>query len=668
MRVSPAKITEVIKEGERKFIAWDGEGVNLHGEGKPQSYVLFGNSEDGSIESSTGLSTWDCIDFIVESGKRHPTAVHVGFAFGYDSNMIVRSFSPTTLGLLHKHGYVKLKRAGVEYTLTYRKHKFFQVTRFVPGLPKNSKTTVRIYDIFTFFMCSFVKAYEDMIGPVQDILTSGKAARKQFSITELPMIREYWNLEIQNLRELAEELRRRVYAAGLPITEWHGPGALASLSMKQHHIKSHMKRNPDDIRRASRYAYAAGRFELFKLGRISGPVYGIDRNSAYPYGLSHVPSLSEGRWEHTDRRGQTAGSILEFGMYYLQLGRGGMVAANPSPLYLRDKQHELFYPWHVEGWYWGPETVHAVQRGARVLESWEYHDWQTLPFAYIPDMYRQRQQWKREGNSAQMALKLCMNAKTGKAAQRVGYDPRTGNLPAWHQLEWAGFVTSHTRGAMYELMSRIPFDKLVAVETDGIYTTMSPEELGITASDELGGWSVDTYDEVMYVQSGLAWLRQGTCKVRCAHEPEDKRAGRCAWTQKKRGLDWDSFRLEHCIAYLQTLTANSNWPAYAGHTTRFTSMGQALAKQQPSTHHCVWTVADREISVGRQGKRVHVSSMCDACTLGLTAYEKAHDLVISPAYIKSGLYSYPHEIPWEESETDSSVWWRDRQEKEDEYV
>src|ERR1700759_714175 len=523
----------------RPFIAWDGEGINLRGSGFPQSYILFGNSRDDPIVSRTGLGLWDCLDKIIDTGRANPTAIHVGYAFGYDSNMIVQSLAPATLGRLHKQGWVKLKRGHAQYVVTYRPHKYFQVSRWVPGMPKNSKVTVRIYDIFTFFMTSFVKAYEDMIGPVQEILTSGKAARKEFRIEELDMIREYWELEIQNLRELAEELRKRVYSAGLPITEWHGPGALSSLSMKQNNIQRFKKRNNDDIRLASRYAYAAGRFELYKVGRILGPVYGIDRNSAYPYALTKLPDLSSGQWDYKDSSEWTNGVLQPFGIYHLDLRRGGVVQREPSPLYLRTKQHELFFPWHVNGWYWGPEAMQAVRNGARVLESWELEETGLRPFSYIGEMFRQRKQWQAEGNSAQMALKLCMNSMYGKLAQRVGYDAKSGRSPAWHQLEWALGTTALTRAAMFDLLQRIPFSQLIAVETDGIYTTMKPSDLGITASKELGEWSVDVYVEVIYVQSGLAWLRKGECQMGCTHDQDDIRSGRCAWTQKRRGLDWD---------------------------------------------------------------------------------------------------------------------------------
>lgn len=52
--------------------------------------------------------------------------------------------------------------------------------------------------------------------------------------------------------------------------------------------------------------------------------------------------------------------------------------------------------------------------------------------------------------------------------------------------------------------------------------------------------------------------------------------------------------------------------------------------------------------------------------MGLTAYEMAHDLIISPVYLKSGTHSYPHSVPWEEQE--GEAWWRDYQEGEEDYA
>src|SRR5437762_3690269 len=89
---------------DRSFIAWDGEGINLSGPGWPQSYVLFGSTE-GHIESKLGLNTFDCLDHIIDTGIEHPGAVHVGFAFSYDANMICKTLAPMTLSRLHSQGW-----------------------------------------------------------------------------------------------------------------------------------------------------------------------------------------------------------------------------------------------------------------------------------------------------------------------------------------------------------------------------------------------------------------------------------------------------------------------------------------------------------------------------------------------------------------------------------
>jgi hypothetical protein len=559
---------------------------------------------------------------------------------------------------------VRLKRDPVtEYIVTYRKAKFFQVTRIDAGM----RTTVRIFDIFTFFMTSFEKAYTEMIGPIPTLITEGKAGRKTFTLAEFEHVKRYWTLEIQLVRELAEELRKRVYGARLFITEWHGPGALATYSMREHGIRQHMAVAPSDVRLAARYAYAAGRFELFGVGRYTGPVWGVDLNSAYPAGLRLVPSLSEGKWLFEDWTKPLREKLIRpFGLYYVKLhSKRPLGIKKLSPLFHRDKHHELTFPWDTEGWYWGPEAKQAAMAGATVVAAWQYVDWTTRPFEYINDMFEQRRQWKRDGNSAQMALKLCMNAKTGKAAQRVGWK-ENGRIPGWHQLEWAGFVTSYTRAALYDVMQRIPVGEVLAVETDGFYTTMDPYELGIVGSDILGGWSVDTYDEVMYVQSGLAWLRSGTCSLasNCSHRNEKG----CAWTTKRRGLDPESFQLSDCIDYLSTLVPNEReWPIFKGITTRFTSMGMALASRDAKAKHCVWTTTPREISVGAQGKRVHVPRFCISCSMGVSAYERAHDLIITPPNPKAGgIKSYPHSVPWEPEIGHAD--YRDRMDEADLYV
>jgi len=623
---------------ERYFIAWDGEGMNLRGKGKPQNYVLFGASTGDSI-SSRNLTTFELLDLILDVGRRHPAGIHVGFAFNYDTNMIVQSLSSITLGLLHKNGMVGLNRKnGQRYHLSVRPGKMIRVTRYEPEYNpetnKNARHTVCIYDIFSFFGTSFVKAAENMLGAdVEglDVVREGKGNRRDFQYEDLEYVRKYWTVEIEMVRLVAEELRRRLYSAGLRIREWHGPGALASYANKQHGTKEHMTVAPDAVRRAARYAYAGGRFELYKAGRIVGPVYGIDINSAYPYAISQLPSLADGFWQYVENPRRVA----NFGVYHIRLRKHAGFDKAPGPLFHRDEHHNISYPWITEGWYWSPEAARMMHSpDAEIIGGWEYIHNESTPFAWLTETYKLRQLWKSMGNASEWALKLLMNAMYGKMAQRVGWDEKKGRIPPWHQLEWAGWVTSYCRSMLYNVIRRIPWDALIAVETDGIYTTMEPSKLGITESKQLGGWSVDEYDDVVYIQSGLAWL----------HDHD-------GWHAKRRGLDADTFTLEMAMEYVQSLEPGVRWDSYRGKQTRFITLGAAVHNAngdggKVKARHCVWHTSEKRVLPGEHGKRIHMPHLCGACERNATAWEAPHDLVIR-SMSRAGVMSQQHSIPWE---------------------
>ena len=217
-------------------------------------------------------------------------------------------------------------------------------------------------------------------------------------------------------------------------------------------------------------------------------------------------------------------------------------------------------------------------------------------------------------------------------AQRAGWE-RTGSAPMWHQLEWAGWVTSYTRAMLYEVLSKIPWEHLIAVETDGIYTTMNPAELGISDSKQLGGWEVTKYQELIYLQSGVY-----------AYKQDGK------WGSKYRGLDKDSLSTEDIVKHAQLLRPNEDWPPLKGRTTRFVGYRAALFREDQNrgpmkVHHAVWETDDKEISCGMVGKRRHIPKLCDACRAGKTAYDMPHDLTVNSRSLLVS-HSYRHDIPW----------------------
>lgn len=297
----------------------------------------------------------------------------------------------------------------------------------------------------------------------------------------------------------------------------------------------------------------------------------------------------------------TPHSEYPFSVHNVRLRRPGLFPSAPGPLFYRDRKHCISYPWTVEGWYWYPEVWGIIgQSEVEYLGGWEFHPaTDDKPYQWVNEMYDLRRQWKADGNPNQLALKLTLNSVYGKMAQRVGWTEEKQQIPPWHQLEWAGWVTAYTRARLWNVMRYIPIEKLIAVETDGFYSTCTPTELGIEGSTDLGGWEIEKYDEMLYFQSGLAWSRKGS-----------------AWIPKRRGLDAGTFELDSAREYARSLgpvgSESERWVAYTGQQTRFIGLGAALTTTDPKANHCVWQTTDKEILPGATGKRVHVPSRCRA--------------------------------------------------------
>lgn len=629
----------------RKFIVWDGEGA--HSElRRAQDYVLLGcyDGAEHRFITNEHLRTSEMLEFIIDVGRDNPDAWHVGFAFGYDVDMILHN--------LPVRQFEKLRQTGVVYYGAWRiEHlpgKWFRVTEYGPTHAKGheDKTTVTIFDIWGFFQSSFVNALKTTIpehelmaelGKVED----GKRNRSSFTFKDIDFITEYWKLENQLFHALINRLRDMLYRVGLRISSWHGPGALANFAYKTSGIESHKADCGSEIYAAARIAYAGGRFECFHIGAYRN-AYGYDINSAYPNAIAKLPSLSEGSWELVSNPTH----IVEFGVYHVRLHRGGISGIlgtrTPSPLFHRDGKGNVSFPWQVDGWYWTPEVHELIEsvnpNDYEIVEGWEYTGWTTRPFGFVAEMYNERRRLKALGDGSQMALKTCLNSLYGKMAQRAGWE-RAGGAPKWHQLEWAGYVTSYTRAMLFSLIRRIPWEKLIAVETDGIYTTATPAELGIVDSKELGGWEVSEYEELIYLQSGVYAKRDAS-----------------GWSIKFRGLDRQSFGetdlqasnsiKNHCVR----LRANTEWPDILGTTTRFIGYRNALFREKQNqgpmkSHHCVWETTERALNSGNVGKRRHRPDHCRACRLGKSAIFMPHDTVIFTAPT-DGMRSVPHYIPW----------------------
>lgn len=673
---------------DARIIAWDGEGIKLRGDNRPQHYVLFGCSAEPLTPLKIQTQDGDLIfvqlaDYMLAVSDKYPGAKHIGYFFQYDQNMIIKHLPWRLKHILRDKGVVKYRVGSNTYRIQIKFGK--QIWISCDRGDGRLLSRIRIDDMGPFFASSFVKAYERMFAdhatdPDWHIVVNGKLNRATTTYNDMGEIHTYWEIEIAALERLATSFRDLMFKAGFPLTEWYGPGALAKKIRQMNKLGIHewggKEANiPRGVHLACKMAYFGGHFEQYLAGRIAGPVYGLDIRSAYPFAFTHVPSMREGGWWQEVEFPSDDSAVL--GVYHVRYTAAGSLTpsgdikrgiATAHPLPHRNKNGEVLYPPHCEGWYWRPEVqvlMDLYPDEHEILSGWEWRPvseerpWRDV----LLPMFAKRQELKALNDPSEMAFKLGPNSLYGKMAQRAGWNKETRTPPPSHTLCIAGYVTSYCRALVARVIHQIPRSALIAVETDGVYTTINPDRLDLPngIGPELGQWDTsDVFHEMLFVQNGLYLGRMAPSAAR----PD-------GWGKiKTRGISAEHIQPDPISDFLAQCGPDGDWPQLtvaAGE--RFTGLGAAISRSvnmqgainpmKASMLHCRWTPDRRDIIVGGRGKRIHARYRCDACKAGLSANEGAHTLIInsevnlsfSPEVVtRRTAYdpvSYPYPLPWE---------------------
>jgi DNA polymerase family B len=597
------------QEFGRPFVMWDGEGPQDAG------YALFGNS-DGLALCHPFLGTVECLELLIQSAENNPTAINVAFGFNYDVSMILRELPKRHLRALHTH----TRTTWQEWRIEHVPHKWFKVSK--DGI------SIVIYDIRSFFGGNYESALSDFgIGTEAERaqISAGKGGRADFVWADIESIRRYWRRELILGVKLMEKLRQVFHDAGYVPRSWHGPGALARMAFKRHKIYDAMAECPPDVRLAAQYAFAGGRFELFQSGHIGERIYNADIHSAYPYFATHLPNLARGTWRYA--RNYEAG---KFGVYYVKYD------AKPDntrafPLFRRLPNGSVVWPNRAEGWYWAPEAeCVADDPDATFLDGWIFDedDPTDRPFAFLAEYYDKRKRLKDAGSAAEYTFKLIINSIYGQLAQRVGWDRRHNCAPRTHQLEWAGYITSACRAAVYRA-STLCGDKLVSIDTDGIYATCPIG--GLAYSSRLGEWDSAEYDDGIFWQSGIYCLKTGD-----------------GWQKaRSRGIKKGSYTAEELLTALSNINCGNSectTTEYHLHLTKRLFVTYGLAQQIGWDKFNTWRDEPHEFVMGG-GKRMHFPRSCK--TLCRPPAHRLHQW--SPTYGQGAdddARSRRHYLPW----------------------
>jgi hypothetical protein len=631
----------------KPFIAWDGEATSDAG------YCLFGNSKGEYIRGKE-LSSLDMLELICESGERNPHAFHISFVFGYDVNHIIKDIGHVRIAVLHKTGTVIWKG----YKLRHIPGKSFTVSRL--DAKGKVEVSVRIDDIFSYFRGRYDRVLiKHGIGTPEEqaVVTAGKEERADFLWKDIAEIQTYWEMELRLMTQLMDVLRADINAAGFFIGQWHGPGALAAHALKQNKMAQWKEETPDDILDAVRRAYSGGWFERYKVGVHRNKIWTADINSAYTFGISMLPNLANAKWRYVKDPDPELSAQVRFGIFHIDVDPPKEEAWKryvqtsqgiPAPLFMRDRAGGNSHPISVDGWYWNPEA--RLVRGdpfARFTEAWILEDDGSYPFAWVEEMYEERAWLKKQGNPAEKALKYTMASLYGRVAQRAGWDEKKRTAPRWHQLDWAGYITSVCRSMLFEASHEIGKQGgLISNDTDGVMSTVPFGELRNGKSAALGAWEMEEFDGVIYVQNGVYWLRKDDEEWWDKH-PEEDRNGYPWLKPKMRGIPTGKITrpTEGPNLALEALEGDGII-RYSRHN--FVGYGAALQGRWDSWRQ--WIDQDIELSMFHSGNRQHSSKLCRACIDGKGMTETLHDLALVPSRDR---VSEPHRLPWLEPEKES---------------
>jgi len=613
----------------KPFIGWDSEGDN-----RDASLFLFGNNLGGRI-AHPKISTIEIFELILETERRNPNAIHIIFGGEYDFNMFLRDVPMRCLLALRDTGHTRWKG----YRISHLSRKWFTIS--------NDRVSAQIFDVQLFFGTSYVHAItEHEIGTIEERerIAAGKAERKSFTFDDLDYIEPYWRTELKLLPQLANKLRDAFFRAGMFITSWHGPGALARNILTNHNVKECMAKTP--VEEAARYAFCGGRFESFKAGLYEGTVYNYDINSAYPYAATFLPDLSVGEWEYVAKVDRDSIDPHQFAVYHISYVTrntdGFAVIREPKPLFRRFFDDRVMWPNTVTGWYWSPEAaLVADDPHATFIEGYVFHDSGARPFAFLQEYYDIRKRLQDQNDPMQLSFKLGPNSVYGQLAQRAGWQ-RKHEAPKFHQLEWAGYVTSTCRAMAYSA-GRYAWenDGLISIDTDGIYSTVqipdTAEYLPNGIGSNLGQWGMDTLSGVLYWQSGVFYIPT-------SDEP-------MGWKLKKsRGAPRGQIPASGAFRALGTLSPLEYM------RTEFIGYRWALRNDMSKWRYFVDTKPDKprtiEFGGSKASKRWHNQRACRKCK-GI-GDDSMHDLYPQSNLMIRDNHSKMHHIPWLENDHDKN--------------
>lgn len=468
----------------------------------PHRYVLLACSDGDYVERRRGLSTIDCLDFLLDLGSRDARVC--AYYFGYDWTKILADMPDASISALLRPE-LRARPGGGFVRVEYEGYKLHWLAGAMWLSDDHRRVTV--WDLGKFYQEAFVKALKRWkIRPdVQEEIEEMKKRRSLFTWKEIARIRRYCLNECEALAEMATALEQAHTDAGLQLRSYFGPGSTAGVLLNRHDMRERRGIVPPRLLEPVACAFFGGRAEISCNGYVKGPIYGYDISSAYPYHASQLPCLEHGRWEKVTKEKAIAGRGV---VHALVRGHIRNALGDWGPLPVRLANGTIVFPRSgASGWWWRDEWL-AAREGWKGLEFDQAYvlrrECRCKPFEFVPELFAHRRAVGKESGVG-IVLKLALNSLYGKLAQTIGKAQFASRI-------WSGMITSGTRAQVLRLMLQHKrLDSVLMIATDGLFST---EAHSFDKEIVLGGWERKEYESITLVRPGIYWTSDGVLRAR----------------------------------------------------------------------------------------------------------------------------------------------------------
>ena len=430
--------------------------------------------------------------------KRYQNTWNFFYNLGYDAEVILKLLGDKL------YQYRTTRKLSFEYEgyfIEYFPNKSLRI--------KKGHHTVSFYDIAQFYHSSLADAYQNNIGKITEEYLQMKNKRSQFTLRyynhNKKKIRNYCIQDCILTKQLAEHWVSLFHLAfSFYPNKWTSSGYLAEKVLINNRVFfPKFNSIPYEIQDLAFRSYFGGRFEIIKRGFV-GKAYLYDINSAYPYAISNLSDLNDGKWIKRKSINHNA----KLGFFKIQCD---IPDDKYIPPFAFRANNNIIFPSGKFITYCTLAELQACKDDSlyKILEGYQFIlNSDMKPYRkFISEMYDKRLKLKLENNPLQQPIKIILNSIYGKTGQKI--NRVMGNL--FNPVIFS-YITGFARAQLYDFVRKNHLERdVIAFATDSICTT---KQLNID-STRLGDFSFEGKSEdTFYLQNGFyrfngSWKQRG---------------------------------------------------------------------------------------------------------------------------------------------------------------